>query len=59
MSHPFGDLLGTYRARKPGLSLARLAHLAGYDKAVLVRMSQGQKDLTGPSGRAIICTALS
>src|SRR5689334_21283264 len=51
MSHPFGDLLTQYRARKPGLSLTHLANLAGYDKAVLVRMGQGQKDLTGPSGR--------
>jgi predicted ATPase len=51
MSHPFGDLLSQYRARKHGLTLARLANLAGYDKAVFVRMGQGQKDLTGPSGR--------
>jgi hypothetical protein len=51
MSHPFGNLLSQYRARKSGLSLARLANLAGYDKAILVRMGQGKKDLTGPSGR--------
>jgi non-specific serine/threonine protein kinase len=51
MSHPFGDLLRQYRARKAGLSQTRLANLAGYDNAVLVRMSQGKKDLTGPSGR--------
>src|SRR5437879_5906335 len=51
MSHPFGDLLRQYRARKAGLSQTRLAELAGYDQAVLVRMSQGRKDLTGPSGR--------
>jgi predicted ATPase len=51
MSHPFGDLLRQYRARKSGLSQTRLAELAGYDQAVLVRMAQGQKDLTGPSGR--------
>jgi predicted ATPase/transcriptional regulator with XRE-family HTH domain/Tfp pilus assembly protein PilF len=51
MSHPFGDLLRQYRARQAGLSQTRLAELAGYDQAVLVRMSQGKKDLTGPSGR--------
>ena len=51
MNHPFGDLLRQYRARKAGLTLMRLAHQAGYDKAILVRMGQGQKDLTGPSGR--------
>src|SRR5262249_9609269 len=51
MSHPFGDLLRQYRARKGGLSQTRLAQLAGYDQAILVRMAQGKKDLTGPSGR--------
>ena len=51
MSHPFGELLKQYRRRKPGLSQERLAHRIGYDEAVLVRMSQGKKDLTGPSGR--------
>ena len=51
MTHPFGELLKQYRKRKPGLSQARLAHHIGYDEAVLVRMSQGKKDLTGPSGR--------
>jgi hypothetical protein len=51
MSHPFGDLLLQFRARKRGLSQTRLAQLAGYDQAILVRMSQGKKDLTGPSGR--------
>jgi predicted ATPase len=49
--HPFGELLAQYRARKPGLTQTRLAELAGYDQAVLVRMAQGKKDLTGPSGR--------
>jgi predicted ATPase len=49
--HPFGELLAQYRARKPGLTQTRLAHLAGYDQAILVRMCQGKKDLTGPSGR--------
>jgi predicted ATPase len=58
MSHPFGDLLSQYRARKPGLTLARLANLVGYDKAVLVRMGQGQKDLTGPSGRERVVRTL-
>lgn len=51
MSHPFGDLLKQYRRRRPGLTQQRLAHMIGYDEAVLVRMSQGKKDLTGPSGR--------
>jgi predicted ATPase len=50
-SHPFGELLNQYRQRKPGLSQRRLAELAGYDQAILVRMAQGKKDLTGPSGR--------
>ncbi len=49
--HPFGELLREYRQRKPGLSQERLAHRIGYDQSVLVRMSQGKKDLTGPSGR--------
>jgi len=51
LNHPFGELLKQYRRRKPGLSQERLAHRIGYDEAVLVRMSQGKKDLTGPSGR--------
>ncbi len=49
--HPFGELLAQYRARKPGLTQTRLAELTGYDQAILVRMAQGKKDLTGPSGR--------
>ena len=49
--HPFGELLAQYRARKPGLTQTHLAELAGYDQAILVRMCQGKKDLTGPSGR--------
>lgn len=49
--HPFGELLTQYRTRKPGLTQTRLAELAGYDQAILVRMTQGKKDLTGPSGR--------
>jgi predicted ATPase len=49
--HPFGELLAQYRARKLGLTQTRLAELAGYDQSVLVRMAQGKKDLTGPSGR--------
>jgi predicted ATPase len=51
MSHPFGDLLRQYCARKQGLSQTRLAHMVGYDQAVIARMAQGRKDLTGPSGR--------
>ena len=49
--HAFGELLAQYRARKSGLTQARLASLSGYDQSILVRMSQGKKDLTGPSGR--------
>ncbi len=49
--HPFGELLAQYRARRPGLTQTRLAELAGYDQAILTRMTQGKKDLTGPSGR--------
>jgi hypothetical protein len=51
VKHPFGELLTQYRLRKPGLTQTSLAELAGYDQAVLVRMGQGKKDLTGPSGR--------
>jgi hypothetical protein len=51
VKHPFGELLAQYRARKPGLSQTRLAELAGYGHTILVRMCQGKKDLTGPSGR--------
>ena len=49
--HAFGKLLAQYRARKAGLTQIRLAELTGYDQSILVRMSQGKKDLTGPSGR--------
>ncbi len=49
--HPFGELLTQYRLRKPGLTQTQLAGLAGYDQAILIRMGQGKKDLTGPSGR--------
>src|SRR4029453_15546059 len=59
MSHPFGDLLRQYCARKRGLSQTRLAHMAGYDQAVLTRMSQGKKDLTGPSGRERVVRILA
>lgn len=50
-THPFGELLGKLRARKPGLTQARLAKLAGYDPAVITRMGQGKQDLTGPQAR--------
>lgn len=50
-AHRFGELLAIYRRRKPNLSQNRLAELTGFDNAILVRMSQGKKDLTGPSGR--------
>ena len=49
--HLFGTLLTAFRQRKPGLSQTRLAELVGYAPAILVRMGQGKKDLTGPSGR--------
>lgn len=49
--HPFGELLTQHRRRKAGLTQTRLAELSGYDQAILVRMCQGKKDLTGPSGR--------
>src|SRR6266498_1415596 len=56
MPHPFGKLLTAFRARKSGLSQARLAEMAGYDPALLTRMAQGQKALTGPSGRQrVVC----
>jgi hypothetical protein len=48
--HPFAELLTQYRQRKPGLTQTHLAELAGYDQAILVRMCQGKKDLTGSSG---------
>lgn len=51
MSHPFGELLARYRARKVGLSQAKLARAAGYDPSLLAKMCQGKKELTGPSGR--------
>ena len=51
MPHLFGELLRQYRARKPGLTQGRLADAAGYDPAIVARMAQGKKDLTGPSGR--------
>ena len=49
--HPFGELLTQYRLRKPGLTQKHLAELSGYDQSILIRMCQGGKDLTGPSGR--------
>ncbi|MFN0069837.1 MAG: hypothetical protein ACKVYV_19645, partial [Limisphaerales bacterium] len=51
MAHPFGEYLHTFLIKKPGLTKKRLAHMMGYTDAVLVRMAQGKKDLTGPSGR--------
>lgn len=51
MAHPFGEYLRTFLLKKPGLTKKRLAHMMGYNEAVLVRMAQGKKDLTGPSGR--------
>jgi predicted ATPase len=51
MAHPFGDLLNQYRARKHGLTQARLARRAGYDPPLVTKLCQGRKELTGPSGR--------
>jgi hypothetical protein len=51
MPHPFGELLAIYRARKHGLSQAKLAQIVGYDPAVIARMAHGKLDLTGPTGR--------
>jgi hypothetical protein len=49
--HPFGTVLKLLRSRVPGLTQARVAELAGYDPAVLSRMTKGQQDLTGPQTR--------
>jgi hypothetical protein len=38
MSHPFGDLLTQYRARKHGLTQARLAMVAGYDPPLVTKL---------------------
>ena len=59
MSHPFGDLLTQYRARKHGLTQARLARLAGYHPPLVTRMCQGKKELTGPSGRERVVRLIS
>src|ERR1044072_9486805 len=59
MSHPFGDLLSQYRARKHGLSQTRLAHLAGYHPSLVTKMCQGRKELTGPSGRERVVRLIS
>jgi len=58
-THPFGELLSQMRARKPGLTQSKLAELAGYDPAVIARMGQGQKDLTGPLARERIIRILT
>ena len=50
-THPFGNLISQLRARKHGLTQARLAEIAGYDPAVIARMCAGQKDLTGTQAR--------
>lgn len=47
----FADILRQYRARRRGLTQARLAALVGYDPAVITRMCRGLTDLTGPGGR--------
>jgi predicted ATPase len=50
-THPFGNLISQFRARKHGLTQARLAEMTGYDPAVITRMCAGQKDLTGTQAR--------
>ena len=47
----FAELFTGFRNRKAGLTQERIAHLMGYDPALLTRMLAGKKDLTGPSGR--------
>ena len=49
--HAFGNLLKQIRTRVPGLTQARVAALAGYDPAVITRMTKGQQDLIGPQTR--------
>jgi predicted transcriptional regulator len=39
--HPFGNFISQFRARKHGLTQARLAEMAGYDPAVIARMCAG------------------
>ena len=51
MSHSFGRLLKQYLSHKPGLTQAKLSARMGYDPAIIARMVQGRRDLTGPSGR--------
>lgn len=51
-THAFGNLLKQLRTRVPGLTQARLAEMAGYDPAVITRMTKGQQDLIGPQTRA-------
>lgn len=59
MPHAFGVLLAQLRRRVPGLSQARLAAKIGYDPAVLARLAQGHRDLTGPTGRAKVLRVIS
>jgi len=59
LSHPFGDLLTQYRARKHGLSQARLAEAVGYDPSLISKMCKGGKELTGPSGRDRVVQIIS
>ena len=59
MGHSFGNLLSQYRDRKHGLSQTRLAQLAGYHPAVLVRMCQGKKDLTVLPAATASCASLT
>jgi hypothetical protein len=42
-THPFGDLVTRYRARKHGLSQARLADLSAIDSTVLSHMCNGRR----------------
>lgn len=42
-THPFGDLVTQYRARKHGLSQARLANLSGLEPSVLSHICNGRR----------------
>lgn len=54
MSHPFGDLITRYRARKHGLSQNRIAELSDVSPAVLTKMCRGRR-LTGKTVREKVC----
>ncbi len=57
MSHPFGNLLSQYLARKHGLSQSKLAAGVDQDPAVIAHMCKGRR-LTGPSARGRIVSII-